>query len=57
MKNKMFQLCDSSVVPGLIDTAGAGGFPNQGHMAENHYGYQSGLGLYQTFSILQLVDA
>ena len=35
MKNKMFQLCDSSLVPSLIDTVGARDFANQGHMVEN----------------------
>lgn len=56
MKNKMFQLCDSSLVPGLIDTARSRDFLNQGHMVENCFVYQSGLVLYQPFSILQLVD-
>lgn len=50
----MFQLCDSSLVPGLIDTVGSRDFPNQGHMAENHPIYQSGLILDQPSSIEQL---
>ena len=56
MKNKMFQLCDSSLVPSLIDTVGARDFANQGHMVENCSVHESGLVWYPPFRNQQLGD-
>lgn len=53
----MFQLCDSSLVPGLTNTVECKDFLNQGHVLENCYLYQSGLVVDLPFRNQQLVGS